>query len=303
MANTLNHTYIHIILILFLLGGSTPYAQTDEQMPLPIGFMDYTFSGISKEDTQVAVDFYLQKLFKHTGNIPKAISFNDIEVLRQSLKNKDVLMATLSATDFLRLQPDSLLQPLIVRITKDGSFFDRYVVLVHKNKQWSSLEDLENASLRVQANNDLISKWIQVELAQKKRPSATQFFDTITQDLRPSQSVLAVFFGKSDACIVNTSVFETMSQLNPQISQQLVPIITSPEFLTGFLCAHTDMDPNRKKILTESTLALSQSEDGRQVIRLFKTQDVTLFQESYFKTVLELFDQYKKYYGTTDLSF
>ena len=289
--------------ILFLLLGLTHPIQADEPIPLHIAFMDYTFAEVSKEDTKVAVDFYLQKLLYNTGNKPFAMIFSELDVLKQALQNKDVLMASMSTPDFLRLAPDSLLKPILTRVKTNGDISDTFVILVHKNKNWTALQDLKNPSVRIQQNDILAKYWLQVALARAQHPQALQFFSAIEQDVRPSQSILSVFFGKSDVCVVNTAVFEAMSQLNPQIAQKLVPILTSPKFLTGFLCTHVEMPIERQDVITKASLALSQSEDGRQVIRLFKTKEIVPFQDAYIKTVVDLFDQHKKYYGTTELSF
>ena len=277
--------------------------QAEETVPLPIGFMEYTFSDISIEDTKVAIDFYLQKLLRGTGNKPKAVIFSHLGELRQSLQKKEIDMASLSSIDFLRLEPDSVLTPILVRIQTNGKLFDTYVLLVNKKTQWSTLTDLKNTSLRIQNSDDLGSYWLHVELAKAQLPKAMKFFNSVAQDRRPAQSILSVFFGQSDACLVNTTTFETMSKLNPQIAQQLVPIMTSPPFISGFLCAHSQMPAPRKKIIQDTTLNLSKSDDGYQVIRLFNTQDLLLFQTDHLATVVDLFNQYKKYYGTTDIQY
>ena len=297
MLKTISKTYIYILTV--CLGYFTAPICAEEPQLLPFGFMEYTFSDVSIEDTKVAIDHYLQKLFHHTGNKPLAVTFSQLNTLKQALTKHEIDLVSLSSIDFLRLQPDSLLTPFLARVQTNDKLYDTYVLLTHKNKQWKSLTDLENTSLHVLKSDDLGIFWLDVELAKAQRPKANVYFNKITQDNRNPQSILAVFFGKSDACLVNSTTFEAMSKLNPQIGQQLVPLLTSPPFISGFLCTHSNMPLQRRNALRNASLNLPQNSDGQQVIRLFNTKQVIPFEPEYLKTVQDLFTQYQTYYGTT----
>ena len=293
--------YLRTLVLLLLLSSVKTPAQAEEDIQaLPIGFMEYTFSDVSIEDTKVAIDFYLQELFHHTGNKPQAVIFSQLNNLRQALINKEIDLISLSSIDFMRLQPDSLITPFLARIQTNDKLYDTYVLLTHTNKSWTTLKDLENKSLRVLHNDDLGAYWLDVELAKARLPKSNQYFAKVTQDNRNPQSILAVFFGQADACLVNSATFEAMSKLNPQIGQKLIPLLTSPPFISGFLCAHAQIDTQRKTKLRDASLKLPESSDGAQVARLFNTKFVIPFQPEHLKTVEDLFVQYKAYYGTTN---
>lgn len=291
--------YLNILILVLFLSGVEAHAQAEEVQALPFGFMEYTFSDVSIEDTKVAIDFYLQKLFYHTGNKPQAVIFSQLKNLRQALINQEIDLISLSSIDFLRLQPDSLITPFLARVQTNDKLYDTYVLLTHKDKHLTSLKDLQNKSLKVLNNDDLATYWLDVELAKAQLPKTNLHFDAVTQDNRNPQSILAVFFGQADACLVNSATFEAMSKLNPQIGQQLIPILTSPPFISGFLCTHAQIDTQRKAKLRDASLKLTESSDGAQVARLFNTKYVIPFQPEHLKTVQELFAQYQTYYGTT----
>lgn len=268
-----------------------------EKEPLRMGFLDYAFNAASIQDTKVAVNLYIQKLLEDTRYQSQTVVFQNIEDLRQALKNETIEMASVSGIDFLRLQPDSLVIPISIRTYEDDTILDAYTLLVHKDQGWSSLADLRNKHVRFPPKETLIEMWLDVALAENNLPKATVFFGTVTKDPRPSQSVLSVFFKQADACIVTTRTYNTISQLNPQISQSLVSIAQSPEYLPGMLCFHTKLASEDQEILRQATFNFDNSEEGRQVLKLFKTKQILPFEQIYLKTILELMAKHQKHYG------
>lgn len=171
-------------------------------------------------------------------------------------------------------------------------------MLVHKDASLTALSDLQNRHIHFPQKQTIGTIWLDVLLAQNNLPRAKQFFHKISPDQRPSQSVLAVFFKKADACIITTRSFQIISELNPQISQILTPIALSPEYLPGLSCFNKKVPLSYREILEQAAVNLGNDTAGQQVLKLFKTKKIIMFKPEYLETIEELLTQHKKYYGT-----
>jgi ABC-type phosphate/phosphonate transport system substrate-binding protein len=274
------------------------HAQSEETVTLRVGFLEYTIFDVSLEDTRVAINLYLEKVLKGTRFEPETVFFQNIADLRQALQNHTIEMASISSIDFLRLSSQSPLVPSTIRVSEDNSVFNTYTLLVHKDKNWSSLADLQNAHIRFLQKEPISAIWMDVMLAENKLPKAPQFFKKVTKDERASKAVLSVFFNQADACIVTTRNFQIMSELNPQIAQALTSIALSPEYLPGLLCFHKEFSLSDREVLEHATLGLANTEEGKQVLKLFKTKKVIKVTPAHLETISQLLAQYEKYYGS-----
>jgi len=286
-----------IVVLCLIIGFSFCNVFAQSKKPLRFGFLDYAFTDVSVEDTKVAINLYIQKLLGKTHFEPKTIVYQNFDNLYKAVRDQTVEMASLSGTDFLKIAPDSLLIPSFTKSYEDGSIYDTYVLLVHKDNATTTLKDLQNTAVRLDKKVDLISIWINVMLAENNLPKATSFFQKITYDDRPAQSVLAVFFKQSEACIVTRRVFQILSELNPQISKDLVPVLESPQYIPGILCFHAKLPPPDQEVLYQAALSFGNSQEGKQVLNLFKTKEVVPFEYEFLETIVNLLSRYEHYYG------
>lgn len=286
-----------IVAFCLTVGFGFHTVQAQPKKPLRFGFLDYAFTDVSVEDTKVAINLYIQKLLGETHFEPNTIVYQNFDNLYRAVREQTVEMASLSGTDFLKIAPDSLLVPSFTKSYEDGAIYDTYVLLVHKDNATTSLKDLRNTAIRLDKKIDLISIWLNVMLAENNLPEATSFFKKITYDDRPAQSVLAVFFKQSEACVVTRRVFQVLSELNPQISKNLVPILESPQYIPGILCFHAKLPPLDQEILYHAALSFGDSQEGKQVLNLFKTREVVPFKYDFLETIVNLLSRYELYYG------
>jgi phosphonate transport system substrate-binding protein len=102
--------------------------------------------------------------------------------------------------------------------------------------------------------------------------------------------VLPVFFGVKPACIVDRLAFETMMEMNPQVGSQLVKVVVSEPYLDSitFMTRHGYVSERARRDLINALAELHQEPAGRQILTLFKVDQLVPFKEEYMKSVKDL---------------
>jgi hypothetical protein len=134
--------------------------------------------------------------------------------------------------------------------------------------------------------------WLDVVLMRSRLPPAQRYLQSVKAVDRPAQAVLPVFFGQSDACLVTRRASEDLVELDPQIGKQLVALATSPPFLPSLMCFRTAYREDSKSVTLESALSLHDKAEGKQVLRLFRTDRLGRFEPSYLDNLLDLATAY-----------
>lgn len=308
-SNLIKRSFLPTMLLANLLMFQWVYnahAQTTDTLRL--GFMEYSFANLPLKDAKIAVEIFAQKTLKNgqflsqtgvTRTItPQIIVLQTREDIKQALYNDEIDLISLSAIDYLLLSPQKLLVPSIVRTNENDNIYTTYVLIAPKVTNWSSLSDFQHAHLRIPKREKLIPIWIDVTLAEAGFPQSTTFFDTIKMDERPIQSLLAVFFKQADACIVSLQTFQTLSQLNPQISQTLTPIVTSPEFIAELMCFHNNFPLADRQAFENASFKLTNTTEGKQILSLFKAKQILKFKPAHIQSLITLFEKYENHYET-----
>jgi ABC-type phosphate/phosphonate transport system substrate-binding protein len=299
-------SFLLVNLFIICLWFGHAHAQTTRYWRL--GFMEYSFTNVPLEDAKIAIEIFATKALENT-KFPSQTGQNESialqirvlqtrEDIKQALNNNEIDMISLSTIDYLLLSDDKLLVPSTISANEDNKIYNSYILLVPKTKNWTSLSDLQHAHIRIPTREKLIPIWIDVALAEARLPKSTTFFGTIKIDERATQSILAVFFNQADACIVDLQTFQTLSQLNPQISRTLTPIVTSPEFISELMCFHANFSLADRKAFEKSSIELTDSQGGKQILSLFKAKRILRFEPEYIQSLLALFEKYETYYGT-----
>lgn len=268
------------------------------EIPLRFGFMPETFSEVSVADTKVAIEVYMAKIFQNTQFVPKAIIFQNVEDLKQALSHHTIDMVTLTALDYVQNSFDSILKPAIVSVSPDNTVLDTYILLCHKNKKWSDLSNLRNAHLQFSKTDQLVSIWLDVQLAQSGYPKSKDFLSKKTLTETPAQAILSVFFGQADACIIDTRIFRAMSELNPQIATTLLPLAQSPGLLFRFFAFHKATPNAIIQEVQDNAVKLAETTDGQKILRIFKIYKLIKYHPQYIKSIHNLVKDYNHYYET-----
>lgn len=266
---------------------------------LEFGFTNHTFYGVNESDAQGAFKIFVGSLGKTRGYQldVKTHIFDDISEFGSYINSRKLQLIAIPAWDFMSLDIDAIMEPLFVskvngRVKKD------YLLLVRRDSEFHELESLRSKSINIMRSTGirLSQIWIDELLNEKGLELSDQFFQTKKEIEKVALAILPVFFGKIDACIVNRAGFEMMTELNPQIGKNLRILASSVSYLESIICvSRSDWeDPSYRQ---DAILALEQLHnevEGKQILTLFRIDQLAPYEPSYLETLRELRDGDRK---------
>ena len=165
-----------------------------------------------------------------------------------------------------------------------------YVLLVNGKSNIHTVAELRGRPLAFHRHPDtcLALDWVEILLNSLNLGPSERFFGGVTPNPKLSRTVLPVFFGQSDACLVTRIGFETMCELNPQLGTALHTVAASPRYLTSLMGFHRDCDPARKLKFQSALQNLARSATGKQLLAMFQATGFTGMDASVLRSAVDL---------------
>lgn len=269
-----------------------------------LAFSAATFTDVNENDARAAVKIWAQTLFNERGLPvdPEPVILKDPVAIAQALQDRQIEAITLNTDEYWRLGNDLLAGPFIGG-QNNGRITEEYVLLVHRDSKIERLADLRGGSLVFHQNLRmcLAPYWLDVVLVNDGLPPAAAFC-RVSQNSRLSKTVLPVFFRQADACVATRRGFEVMSELNPQVSQRLKVLASSPELVpTGFVFRRDYHDPLKATIVAELA-KIKDSLSGSQLLALFQSGSLEAQPISCLDRAFELLANHQRLCGGTNLT-
>jgi phosphonate transport system substrate-binding protein len=264
-----------------------------------VGITHAAFRNINPNDAAAAYMAVLETIGRHHGRHFKATTqiFDDPRVFEAAIRGGSFNLSVVGAWDYLSMHIDDVAKPTFV-VTENGQIGRRYLVLTRRDSGLNALSDLRGKGI-IKLDYAAVGaalRWIDTLLAAGRLGSQERFFGGIEVVSKPSAAVLSVFFGKKSACVVDESSFKIMKELNPQVGLTLQVVASSENFADVVICVGNSGWPSEAvKAETIQALAdLAQDPGGRQVLTLFKIDQMVPFREEYLDTIRQLQAVYAK---------
>jgi ABC-type phosphate/phosphonate transport system substrate-binding protein len=208
--------------------------------------------------------------------------------LLQAINNHKVDFVGLNSVDYIKIRNLVQLEPALITLF-GNDYGNEYVLLGNRELNIHKLNQLKGRKILLSmGSNPIPLLWLRHLLKKQGLPGSERFFGSYKEVDRASQAILPVFFKQADACIVPRRAFETSAELNPQISQKLEILITSPLYADSLVLFRRDYSSDNKKKLIDVGLNFNKYPQGRQVLTLFQISGFALFKESYLANVIAL---------------
>nr|WP_320192148.1 PhnD/SsuA/transferrin family substrate-binding protein [uncultured Desulfobacter sp.] len=265
-----------------------------------IGFSRSIVGSINENDTMAAVKLWSTKLVG-TDEFPVNVQpkiYEGGKEIEIALKKGMIDLINLSVVEFFDLQHLIDREPLIVAVYGD-SITVEYLLLARKESRFADIKDLKGGFLKLSKNarTVLSTIWLNVKLADAGLPTAEQFFDKMVSANKISAALLPVFFGKADACLVTRRGFDTMAELNPQISHQLKIMAASKAYVPGFLGFRKNYQSRVKTIMLNNIENWDQTPAGGQILTIFQMNDITFQSFESLGPTMELIKEHRRLFG------
>lgn len=265
-------------LVVFLVAAPVLQVQAEDTKPaytVHYGLSRAMFRDVNENDARAAIVAYSKKLGDEYGIEATPFILDGHDEIVRALETKAVDMVGLNAEEFLELEREELEGPFLFSKPSHG-IFEEYVLVAREDGPVRSVEDLRGRSLIVSntLQGHLAPMWLEVLFRDHGLDSPQTTLERLAAASKPAQVVLPVFFKKADAAVLTSSTWKVMGELNPQVSEQLRVIATSPPVVVGLSCFRKGASPALKQRILE-VAAKSKSEPSfQQVMALFRGGEV-----------------------------
>lgn len=256
---------------------------------------DHITIGISVEfedptlvkESVIAFRFLLGEALSDQNLLAALQAYPDFRAGLQALGERKIDATIVPGHAFAGLPPEqqSLFVPELV-VQQHSVTTERFVVL---SRHGTGLDALQGGSLRIvdRRNRGITRYWLEAEL-RAKGMSLQNFFSSVTDCMQSQEAVLPTFFGKADACLISEDDFKLLNELNPQLSQSLSVVFTSPPLMPLLLVRHRDNHSKALTVLVDRAVKVHEKPDGRQVFTLVRLSRLSRFREEDFAGTREL---------------
>jgi ABC-type phosphate/phosphonate transport system substrate-binding protein len=268
-------------------------AETGQKSELVLAYMTRNVPDVDPKDAAAAFGTYASELSAGLKLKVVAHVYDNVDSVIDDLQKGKVDLASLSPVDYLRIKNPVGLDPGVVSV-RGGKKTVKYLILTHVNKGYGKVSDLRGKKISVLKDDDVGLLFLNATLLKQKLGEAKDFFGQIDEKSKASQIVLPVFFGQADACVINDVSFKTMVEMNPQLGKDLKTLTSSPDLLAGMGVFRKGMSVDLKEKIISVAKGLKTQPRGRQVLLLFKMEDLDSITESDLTTIKELVGEYDR---------
>lgn len=272
----------------------TPAAASNElkSEKLSVVFTERAFLGANPLDVEAAFQVFARTIGRSYGcDIHATVRrFKSIQDLQASPSSEMPDLIILDSWSYLEMSDARGIEPLFVSSDR-GQISRSYLLLARQSGSIKKLSDLRGRSLNLlaSANAGLGIHWLRALFKEQKLGPPETFFGDIAYNTDPMPTVLPVFFGKKDVALVDSAKFELMAEMNPQLNN-LRTLATSEPLVNAVICLKRSgwSSERFKQDLIKAMTELHLEPAGRQILTLFKVQQLVPFKPSHLDTVRHL---------------
>jgi ABC-type phosphate/phosphonate transport system substrate-binding protein len=250
---------------------------------------------VNRNDLRAAMKVWFdsmarQKGFELDSDVYIASGVADI---RARLESRLVDVLVLTIPDYLELESSRLVIPELTHGSVRGPAAFSYVLVVNPASKVGTLSGLRGKNLLTYSRTGAktASVWIDVELSKERLGRAVNFFGSASSTATGQSCILPVYFGRSDACVVDQINLDLAQEMNPQLKQLRV-IARSRPMIDGIVATPVDPHPYHRELI-DTLLTLHQDTRGRQLLLVFKTERLVPIGPGDLESSREMFRDYK----------
>jgi ABC-type phosphate/phosphonate transport system substrate-binding protein len=251
----------------------------DDTRPFRVAFSSAFFGDANSADAAAAVVAWQETILR-SADVPfnpHPLICDEIQELVAALEQGEVDAVAVRFPEYFAI-PTGLLEADRVYINqRGGGLGDEYVLAVHRDSGIETLAQLRGRRLTgwESPRASLAKQWLELLLAEQGLPPTARFFGSWGEEPKLAKVVLPVFFRQADACLVTRSGLASMSELNPQVGQQLRVLATSPEMVASFLTFRAGYASPYRPQVERAIRDLHTSAAGKQVLTVFGCDRIT----------------------------
>ena len=298
------HRAVHVALLCLLLSIPGPAGGRASEVEIPsgprvisLGYMKGVFLGLEEEEAKNVLKIWVDRVYG--PNFPDCVTrigiVDDIAEMERAIQGKKVDVISTLSDDFVRLRDSAPIRPVML-VARGGSVYQEMVLLVRRDSGLRQLKDLhrKKAVLTGEEGRMIHMLWLETMLMREGYRTSRDFFSSVREVSKPSQAILSVFFGQSDACLASRFAFDLATELNPQIGREMVVLAKSAGMAIGVVSVRSDFEPKKRDTLIASLESMEASPAGRQLLNIFRMDRFVPFREEYVAPVEALVKEHAR---------
>jgi len=274
-----------LLVVLALLSIGMTSLQAERNILIKNAYYGADMDEVSYNGGKLALNLWLKKMDKKISGATSKMSFYmDFHQLKKDTQDGNIDALIISSYSYM-MHSDFYKKYFSkgwIKTEKDGKPFLSYVILKRKGTQ------IKKNSIVHYNKYSKMSKII-IEKYALKYNLNLKYIST----KKKSKPVLDLFFKKCDVAIVNEFSWKLMQELNPQLSQSLVVIHkTDRIFAPLFSLFAKNMNSHKKKLYFKAIKEIATTEDGKQLMQMFKFNRLLKFNNSKLNGVEKFYNNY-----------
>jgi len=274
--------YYYFIIIFFF----TLTLQAKEDTIIINAFYGGDIDKVRYKDAKTAMELWIKKLADKVGVRSKLLFYRNFSKLKQDIEYQKIdtlILSSYSYLTYLHFCKQNFYQGWI-KEEKDGKPFFRYLLLSTKKIK---IKDEYKVDYYQYSN---ISKTIAQIYGWEHKKNF--IFQKTSKESKPT---LDLFFNKCDYAIVKEERWKLMQELNPQLTQTIKIIYTTPRIFVDIISLFSNhLSQKNRNIYYKSLNSLNTTSEGKQLMRLFKFNGLIRFRENQLYPLERYYAKYLK---------
>jgi hypothetical protein len=252
--------------------------------------------GVNTEDARMAMEMLIRNLWEEQGHqLRIQLDFiMDLGQVPRKIASEHYDLAILPALDYLQLRNKVPLHPKLVLSTVDAPT-EALVLVTQRNQTFETLAKKDSRILLIDMGRggEGAKMWLDTVLQEAHLESTQRFFTEIRRSSKASRSILPVFFGQADACVVPESALQVMNELNPQIERRLYTLKRSENLVALLLCATAWAAQDILDLVVTGSDQAMTDPKARQALTMVQLNRFFLFEPGYMTATERLYKRFR----------
>jgi len=269
----------------------------EDASSLRIGFTGSVYQDVTNTDIKAAVGVLIQKVAWKQFGKGESHYYETLSEMAMDLKNRKTEVLAMPVDEFIELRKRAAIVPILVT-SSDSGFETELLLLVRKDSGIRSVRDLRGRAIAMPAKNprclDMYLAWLESLVMEEDSGDINAFFSSVKETRTAAKVVMPVFFKQADACVVTRQVFDLTTELNPQISKELMVISRKEKLAQGVIAVDRRVSEDVKEKIRQAFLTLHQTTEGKQLLMLFKVRKLIPYFPGYLKGTESLYAEHSR---------
>lgn len=230
------------------------------------------------------------------SSIIKNTFYDSRKKLAFDISNNNLDFMNISTYDFIDLDLQGMIVPLLVTSKVKENKFERYFLITRKNSPINDISKLSNVQIVIpnSFSSALINIWLQVALKEKLNKKDFAKIVIVESTKKENETLFSIFFNKLDFAVIREDSYLIACEINPQIKNNTKIIATSKQFINNFFARRKDIDPTIYKEIITIGMKLDNTIEGKQILNLMQMTSMHEINLADLMETAQLIKNYKK---------